>query len=812
MHNLFRDPETKVVGHHSGDISLGNSKCIKKYYNYEYDPLGNLTKTILGEGTLFSEQEKTPHGKELRVTTYQRDQAGQVTQITDALGNSEHYSYDHSGKLIQKKDKDGYHTSYHYTNAGDPNRITYADGREVKLSYNPLRRLIQMEDWLGITRIENDALGRAVKVTDHKNREISYSWGPAGERESITYPDGKKVHYGYDAFLRLKEVKDGDLEVSYTYDALGYLREKTFPNGQKTMYDYSAAGQLQSLRHFNKGNEFDHYEYEYDSIGNKVGMRKRRSGLQSESGRYQYGYDPLNRLQEVIKDGRLLRHYTYDSYGNRTGLEENQKSTQYVYNALNQLVSKADSRVEGYRSGTAFLEETYGYDKRGNLTEVYKNGKLINQYHFGALNRLEKAVNHVTGMGAAYTYNGLGHRVGKVEGNPLEPVLPTAKLEEMSLNPTKQIDDVLDITKQYHNLLQRHEDNHTTSFLWDNHVLSANGEDGTTQLYFHDDLGSPIRLRDADGRDRQMYGYDEFGNDLYNKKSIVQPFGYTGYQKDTVANTYYAQAREYRPETGRFISEDIIQGLKRHPVTMNHYSYCFNSLIVFTDLTGAWPIFIAPERTQKIGDAANDVVDWVGKQVDGIIDTVDAAISGVKDKIKSAAEAEQKAREELGKIQGQEVQAQKNLPGKVGILGNMEDNGCGIISIYNAEVILGNTNITLADAAAAINGNPLGPVAGGLLGTNPFAVEGYFAKQGYHVKWITDLNNVSKDAAAYIILYAWYNGKTVGAHYQAASYDENGRLITINLEGDYADFTDFYKNNSDIFAMMVLEISEQECE
>ena len=34
----------------------------------------------------------------------------------------------------------------------------------MKLSYNPLRQLIEIQDWLGSTRITPDALGRAQKV------------------------------------------------------------------------------------------------------------------------------------------------------------------------------------------------------------------------------------------------------------------------------------------------------------------------------------------------------------------------------------------------------------------------------------------------------------------------------------------------------------------------------------------------------------------------------------------------------------------------------------------------------------------------
>lgn len=33
------------------------------------------------------------------------------------------------------------------------------------MSYNPLRQLMEVQDWIGLTKIQNDALGRAVKVT-----------------------------------------------------------------------------------------------------------------------------------------------------------------------------------------------------------------------------------------------------------------------------------------------------------------------------------------------------------------------------------------------------------------------------------------------------------------------------------------------------------------------------------------------------------------------------------------------------------------------------------------------------------------------
>ena len=65
-------------------------------------------------------------------------------------------------------------------------------------------------------------------------------------------------------------------------------------------------------------------------------------------------------------------------------------------------------------------------------------------------------------------------------------------------------------------------------------------EDGQESYYLQDELGSPIRLTDKDGDLKDSYGYDEFGQDLYGNQGTMQPFGYTGYQLDRIAETYYA--------------------------------------------------------------------------------------------------------------------------------------------------------------------------------------------------------------------------------------------------------------------------------
>ena len=566
---------------------------------YQYDVCDRLIEIrqygaegILKEDTEVSgmdakllEAERQNGRKRLcQITRYTRDLRGQVTETMDALGQKETYTYDKKGQLLGKLDKEGYLTKYAYTKQGDLSGIQYADGKEVKLSYNPLRQLIEIQDWLGSTRITPDELGRAEKVQYPDGREVSYTYGKAGERRSITYPDGATVFYGYDEQFRLSELKEGDSVITYGYDPVGRLCEKQFPNGTKTTYRYDRKDQLTELVHQDKEGILDRYTYLYDLLGNKTGITKERRGLERESGQYRYGYDALGRLSEIQKDGEIQTRYGYDAFGNRTWKEESGEQTSYQYNALNQMVSERQGEIR----------KEYGYDKRGNLTAILENGAWKKQYVYGAMNRLEEAVD-AAGKQARYQYNGLGHRVGKQEG-----VLPKEKLEKldpqrrvgMEIGNSRQITYTLDLTRQYHNLLERTEESRNQRYFWDGNV-AAYEENGERNYYLQDELGSPLRIEDSAGRIKESYGYGAFGEDLYQNQGEIQPFGYTGYQRDEIAGTYYAQAREYLAENGRFAEQDLIVGFVEYPETLNRYSYCWNNSLIYADYNGEFPTIIA---------------------------------------------------------------------------------------------------------------------------------------------------------------------------------------------------------------------------
>ena len=156
-------------------------------------------------------------------------------------------------------------------------------------------------------------------------------------------------------------------------------------------------------------------------------------------------------------------------------------------------------------------------------------------------------------------------------------------------------------------------------FIWDGNVTGME-EEARNHFYFQDDLGSPMRLADEAGRSEEIYGYDEFGNDIRTAhdifKSPMQSIGFTGYQMDEAGGLYFAQARRYDAGAGRFTSEDFIKGHIAVPYTMNHYNYCWNRPMDLVDLNGMWPsLSDIGKGAEKL---ASSVADKVSKAADKV--------------------------------------------------------------------------------------------------------------------------------------------------------------------------------------------------
>ena len=440
--------------------------------------------------------------------------------------------------------------------------------------------------------------GASVSITDHNGRTVRYEWGSMGQREGMIYPDGTKISWKYDSLLRPVQMDRtaagrDPLWTQYQYDGQGRLSEKRTSGGYTTRWQYDENGLLGELSHTDASGILDRFQYTYDAAGNKTAIRKERRGFPEESGSYQYAYDGLHRLTGVEKDGKPLRSYQYDTFGNRTVMEDCTRGIMTVseYDALNHLIRQEISK-DAFPEDT--IQKTYTYDKRGNLTGEYQDGDLLHGYAFNSMNRLEKAWDS-EGTEAEYFYNALGQRTARSTAEETEEYL-------------------LDLTKPYHNLLELHKGKHRQTFYWDMNVSAMEDENRTLQYYLQDELGSPLRVLYRSGSGA-AYGYDEFGADLYDpekkpgagrqysRQGEHQPFGFTGYRYDDISGTYFAQAREYQPGVGRFTAEDILRGRNNIPKTLNRYGYCWNNPLIFFDLNGR-----SPKKAKK---GTDDDDDWL---------------------------------------------------------------------------------------------------------------------------------------------------------------------------------------------------------
>ena len=613
MGNVIK--ETDAMGHVTEySYSLGGKltsviDALGNRTEYGYDKVGRLITVYRHEGDkeLISgvESANTSLKEPIdavsipRVTRYKRDLMGNIVSVTNPLGYEETFSYDLLGRVTGKKDREGYNTAYSYTEAGDTKSIIYNDGKSVEYTYNSLRQLSQVKDALGTINIDSDKFGRTTKVVDYNGEEVSYRYGKYGERLKTEYPDGSSVSYEYDKYLRLTSLTSGNKRVDYTYDKEGRLIRKDMSDEVSSIYEYNERGLLSSLRHLKENRKVEEYTYDYDLLGNKTKIVKYRDvsvkgieddnkeeiihRLWQDSGTFNYSYDSLNRLVEVKRGDRLLHKYAYDAFGNRTLLKNEDKDIRYTYDALDRLIK------EGGLQG----RKIYEYDKRGNLIGIIDRGKRVRVYEYDTTGRLGLSYSK-SGKARSYSYDGLGNRMGIKEYERKigygEDGLKSILEENLSeLTPSYEESYILDRTRAYHNLLQRRTGKRGSqaiqSYAWDFNV--AYMEEGEKEFtYLQDELGSTIRLLEQGEESQSIYGYDEFGEDTYCTQGHLQPFGYTGYRYDKVADTYFAQAREYMTEVGRFAGEDWIKGSMVYPYTLNSYGYCYGNPMGFVDMDG----------------------------------------------------------------------------------------------------------------------------------------------------------------------------------------------------------------------------------
>ena len=352
------------------------------------------------------------------------------------------------------------------------------------------------------------------------------------------------------------------------------------------------------------------YLYHLRAGGKRLSVAE--SGPATTSSTMGYTHDGAGRLtQESGAYGTIA--YTYDNVGNRLTRTVSGSATPALANG---------TTVNTYDANDWLASGAHFYDFDGN--ELLVNGVQAS-YDFE---------NHLVQLGTrdytAYAYDADGNRLSVATrvGTPSAGT-PTAYLVD-PLAPFARA--VLEFPQgaSYNAMRYEYGDD-----------LLLRGGYGAASYYLYDGLGSTRQLTDANGVVTDGYLYDAYGVGLARTGSTVNSFLFQGQQYDAASGTYYLRARYYDQNSGRFLSQDPLEGNSDDPISLHRYLYANDdpannvdpsgeetlcelsvSLGINTSLTAS--VFTIANRVYgaatTLSDAADLYYDW---EATGTVDTGD---------------------------------------------------------------------------------------------------------------------------------------------------------------------------------------------
>ncbi|MGH9920642.1 MAG: hypothetical protein ACRD6W_17455, partial [Nitrososphaerales archaeon] len=303
---------------------------------YGYDQDGALTSVIDANGA---------------TSTIKRDSLGRVDSETDALGQTTTFSYDSNGNLTSVRYSDGRTVSYQYDSDGKLTSETAPDGTTNTFTYDALSRLTSAQNATSAVSMAyngaDELVSQKTTGTDQPTESLDYAYDSAGNRISMTGPDGT-TDYAYGPLGQLSTETDPAGGVfKFTYNAADELTSLDRPNDVDTTIGYDADGNLARIESLLGSEPVQDLSYSYDADGQRVSQT-------NSSGTTTYGYDSVGQLTSVKPPSGSALGYGYDADGNPMATPADPLGS-LTYNADDELVSGPD--------------ENYSYDASGDLVK-----------------------------------------------------------------------------------------------------------------------------------------------------------------------------------------------------------------------------------------------------------------------------------------------------------------------------------------------------------------------------------------------------------------------------------------------------------
>jgi RHS repeat-associated protein len=640
MANIGAASQTTTHAYDLNDNEITTTDPRSKVYGHAFDALNRLYQQTDPDSfhtTLaFNAQDGLTSVTDARslATTYVRDGFGDAIQQTSPDTGATVVWYDANGKVIKRVDARSVETDYTNDNGGRVLTKTFpaSSGENVTYNYDStagsnegVGYLTSINDQSGSSSFIYDPLNHVTsdtRVIGTNSYGTTYTYDPAGNILTETYPSGRIVTYTRDVLGRISSVTTKqnsgatavNVATSVSYEPFGSVSGLTFGNSLGLTLTYDQDYQLTGIAASAGATTIQSLTNGFDQSGNITSITDAVT-----SGRTQaVTYDDLNRLATA---GGVYgsQSYTYDGVGNRLTRVIGTTADTYAYLPTTNQVSTIT---------TGSNVRTFSYLANGQVSSDVRDS--THNYSFTANNNGRNASASLNGTTAgAYLYNALEQRVQKVAGSTTTQFVYDRfghLLEEASASGVAQ--------KEY---------------IWlDDMPVALVDDTGSSPVlyYIHtDQLGTPQKITDGSMNIVWDGVFDPFGNPVGGGSGSATwgsaqwgsfNWGATGpslsltnlrfpgqyFDAETALN--YNYLRDYDPTIGRYIQSDpaSLRG------GINTYSYVENDPLDGIDQFGRWRIYgnwCGPDWTGGYENSWNTMTPSERKNAKAPIDPLDAA-------------------------------------------------------------------------------------------------------------------------------------------------------------------------------------------